>query len=148
MTAPPAPPKTPPPRNNAGQLLTDLLRFQVKLLVEAARDLVLVPLVFVAALLDLVLSRKQPPRFFYALLQWSERSERLIDLWSVLYERLGPGPVKIDRVVDELEAAVRDPTLGKRRARVLKRWLVRQLHRQQRTLRGDVPSTARKDGAP
>jgi hypothetical protein len=123
---------TPPPGTHGGQLLIDLLRFQVKLLVDAARDLVLVPLALLAAALDLLLVKRQSPRYFYRLLQWGERSERLIDLWSVLYQRLGPGPTRIDSVIDGVEAAIRDPALGKRRARVLKRWLTRQLHRQQR----------------
>lgn len=129
------PPATPPATHHSGQLLIDLLRFQVKLLVDAARDLVLVQLALAAAALDLALSKRQPPRYFYQLLQWGERSERLIDLWSVLYQRVGPGPTKIDSVLDGVEAAMRDPALGKRRARVLKRWLERQWHRQQRAAR-------------
>ena len=138
MDKPPFPPPAEPPTpatHHSGQLLIDLLRFQVKLLVDAARDLVLVPLALGAAALDLVLSKRQTPRYFYQLLQWGERSERLIDLWSVLYQRVGPGPTKIDSVLDGVEAAMRDPALGKRRARVLKRWLERQWLRQQRAAR-------------
>jgi hypothetical protein len=113
-----------------GQLLADVLRFQVKLLVDAARDLVLVPITLAAATLDLLLSRSRPPRFFYAVLHWGERSERLIDLWSALYARMGPAPQHVDQVMDQIEAAIRDPEQGKRRARVLKRWLERRLRRQ------------------
>lgn len=120
----------PQPPTGTGQLFADLLRFQVKLLVDAARDLVLVPITLGAALLDLLLSRQQPPRFFYAVLQLGERSERLIDLWSVLYERLGPAPQRVDQMMDQLEAAIRDPQQGKRRARVLKRWLERRIRQQ------------------
>lgn len=123
------PPASEDPRG-AGQLLADLLRFQVKLLVDAARDLILVPLTFGAALLDLLLSRGRRPRYFYALLALGERSERLIDLWSVLYERMGPAAHNVDQVMDQIENAIRDPAQGKRRARVLKRWLERRIRRQ------------------
>jgi hypothetical protein len=119
-----------PPEAPTGQLLADVLRFQVKLLVDAARDLVLVPITLAAAALDLLLSRSRPPRLFYAVLQWGERSERLIDLWSAVYARMGPAPQQVDQVMDQIEAAIRDPEQGRRRARVLKRWLERRLRRQ------------------
>jgi hypothetical protein len=124
--------QTPPKHTNhgTGQLLADLLRFQVKLLVDTARDLILVPLTFAAAGLDLALSRGRQPRYFYALLRFGERSEKLIDLWSVLYQRVGPAPENVDQVMDQIEAAIRDPEQGKRRARVLKRWLERRIRRQ------------------
>lgn len=130
------------PKHGTGQLLADLLRFQIKLLVDAARDLILVPLTLGAAGLDLLFSRQQKPRFFYALLQLGERSERLIDLWSVLYERMGPAPQNVDQVMDQLEAAIRDPEQGKRRARVLKRWLERRIRKQAGALRPGAAATA------
>ncbi|MCK7593660.1 hypothetical protein [Pseudomarimonas salicorniae] len=114
----------------AGQLVSDLLRFQVKLLVDAARDLILVPLTLGAAVLDLLLSHRRKPRYFYALLALGERSERLIDLWAVLYERMGPAPGNVDQVMDQIESAIRDPQQGKRRARVLRRWLERRIRRE------------------
>jgi len=132
------PPQAPDTGRGAGQLLADLLRFQVKLLVDAARDLILVPLTFGAAALDLLLSRGRQPRYFYALLQLGERSERLIDLWSVLYERMGPDPGHVDQVMDQIEAAIRDPAQGKRRARVLKRWLERRIRRQAASARPGI----------
>lgn len=128
-------------KRGAGQLLADLLRFQVKLLVDAARDLILVPLTFGAAGLDLLLTGGRRPRFFYAVLRFGERSERLIDLWSVLYERMGPDPGHVDQVIDQIEAAIRDPAQGKRRARVLKRLLERRLRRQAAAL-GSMPPNA------
>ena len=126
-------------QRGTGQLLGDVLRFQVKLLVDAARDLVLVPMTMGAVLLDLLLSGQQRPRFFYAVVQLGERSERLIDLWSVLYERVGPAPRQVDQVMDQLEAAIRDPQQGRRRARVLKRWLERRVRRQASAMRPGEP---------
>ena len=115
-----------PTRHDLGQLFTDLVRLQVKLLIDAARDVVLVPTALIAAGLDLLLRRWQRPVLFYRVLQLGERSERLIDLWSVLYARAGPPPARVDAVLNDVEAAMRDPAYGKHRARVLKRWLARR----------------------
>lgn len=137
-----------PEARGAGHLLADVLRFQVKLLLDAARDLVLVPLTLAAAGADLLLSRGRDPRFFYAMLALGERSERLIDLWSLLYQRVGPSPQGVDQVIDQVEAAIRDPDHGKRRARVLKRWLERRARRQAATLRSRLqtpPASERAD---
>ena len=119
-----APP--PSPRIGVGQLLADLIRFQVKLVVDAVRDVLLVPIALFAFGADVLLMRWRPPSLFYRVLQVGERSERLIDLWSVLYQRVGPPPERVDAVLDQVEAAVRDPAYGKHRARVLKRWLARR----------------------
>lgn len=116
----------PAPRVGFGQLLADLIRFQVKLVVDAVRDVMLVPIAFIAAGIDALLMRWRPPSLFYRVLQVGERSERLIDLWSILYQRVGPPPERVDAVLDQVEAAVRDPEYGKQRAKVLKRWLARR----------------------
>lgn len=129
-------------RGGLGSLLVDLLRFQAKLLLDAVRDVLLVPITFIAAGVDALLWPWRRPSLFYRMIQIAERSERLIDLWSIVYQRLGPPPEKIDAVLDQVEAAVRDPALGKRRARVLARWLQRRWRAQQRQHFG------RNDGSP
>lgn len=108
------------------QLITDLLRFQFKLLVDAARDVILVPVALIAAGVDALLLRWRAPTLFYRVLQIGERSERMIDLWSVLYQRVGPPNKRVDAVLNDVEAAMRDPQYGKHRAKVLKRWLARR----------------------
>lgn len=108
------------------RLVKDLVRFQFKLLVDAARDVILVPVALIAAGVDVLLLRWRAPSLFYRVLQVGERSERLIDLWSVLYQRVGPPPERVDAVLNDVEAAMRDPEYGKYRARVLKRWLARR----------------------
>lgn len=133
---------TPPPattkRIGFGQLLADLIRFQVKLIVDAVRDVLLVPVAFTAAGIDAMLMRWRQPSLFYRVLQIGERSERLIDLWSVLYQRVGPPPERVDAMLDQVEAAVRDPAYGKHRAKVLKRWLGRRW--RQHTQSGASPA--------
>lgn len=133
----PHPPASARPPVRFGQLLADLVRFQVKLLLDAARDLLLVPVAMAAAGIDVLLLRWRSPTLFYRVLQIGERSERLLDLWSIIYERVGAAPERVDAVLDQVEAAVRDPAYGKRRARVLKRWLARRIRQQAQRRPGD-----------
>lgn len=110
-------------------LARDLLGFQLKLLLEAGRDLVMIPLSLLAAGLDLILLRQREPRFFRALLAFGQRSTSALDLWAAAYDRHAQ-PENVDAVLAQLEQAVRDPASGARRARVLKRWAERQLRRR------------------
>jgi len=110
-------------------LARDLLGFQLKLMLEAARDLVMIPLALFAAGLDFVMLRQQEPRFFRALLAFGQRSTAAMDLWAATYDHHAQ-PENVDAVLAQLEQAVRDPASGARRARVLKRWAERQLRRR------------------
>jgi hypothetical protein len=122
-------------------VIRDALVFQLKLLVDALRDVVMSPLTLGAALFDLLLARHQPPRLFYAMLQLGRRSEQAIDLWSAAVQRDGPYAGEVDLVLQRLEEALRDPRTGARRARVLRRWAERQLQRQARRLQAaSVPA--------
>ncbi len=110
------------------QLIRDVLLLQVKLLLGAARDLAVVPVTLAAALLDLILSKSQPPRFFHEVLRLGERSDHWIDVWSAARDEDSQrGPV--DSLLASVEEVVRDPKVGAHRARVLKRWAERQMTR-------------------
>jgi hypothetical protein len=115
-------------------LLRDVGVFQLKLVVDALRDLVMSPITLAAAALDLLLSGQQPPQYFRAMLRLGRRSEQWIDLWAAAYEQDGPRAENVDAVLARLEEALRDPKTGARRARVLKRWAERALARQRRRL--------------
>lgn len=115
-------------------LARDLIGFQLRLLLDAARDLVLIPLSLFAAGLDLALLKRQEPRYFRGLLEFGQRSARQIDLWSTVYDRHAQ-PENVDAVLTQIEQAVRDPAAGARRARVLKRWAERQLRRRSSAVR-------------
>ncbi len=65
----------------AGVLIRDLVIFNVKTLLDAAKDLVLFHVATGAAIIDLLLTRGRRPRFFYAVLSVGER----LDLWLNLY---------------------------------------------------------------
>jgi len=118
------------------QLIRDALLLQVKLLIGAARDLAVVPVTLAAALLDLILSNSQPPRFFRQVLRLGERSDEWIDVWSAArHESEQRGPV--DSILASVEEVVRDPKVGAHRARVLKRWAERQMSRARQRVKTD-----------
>jgi len=122
------------------QLIRDVLLLQVKLLIGAARDLAVVPVTLAAALLDLILSKSQPPRFFHQVLRLGERSDEWIDVWSAARhgsEQRGP----VDSILASVEEVVRDPKVGAYRARVLKRWAERQMKRARQGPKTDSPGS-------
>lgn len=126
-----------PPPEPGKLLLRDVLRFQVKLWLEALRDVVLSPITLGAAALDFVLIRQQKPRYFRALLTLGRRSEDWIDLWSMV--DAGAKGENVDALLAQIERAVRDPRSGGRRARVLLRWAERNLARQRRGEAAPMP---------
>lgn len=113
-------------------LARDLVGFVLKLAVDAARDVIMIPLSMIAAGIDFALIRKQEPRYFRALLEYGQRSAAAMDLWAAAYDRHAQ-PENVDAVLAQLDQAVRDPAAGARRARVLKRWAERQLRRRRTT---------------
>ena len=122
------------------QLIRDVLLLQVKLLIGAARDLAVVPVTLAAALLDLILSKSQSPRFFHHVLRLGERSDEWIDVWSAArHESEQRGPV--DSILASVEEVVRDPKVGAYRARVLKRWAERQMSRARQRAKTDSPGS-------
>jgi hypothetical protein len=112
-------------------MMRDMALLQLKLLLDAARDLVLSPVLLVASLIDLTMLKHQPPRYFHAALRLGKRSDEWIDLWSAVEERERT-PENVDALVQRLETLIRDPATGARQARVLKRWLEMSLARQRR----------------
>jgi hypothetical protein len=111
---------------------------QLKLLLGAARDLVLIPLALAAALLDLIRLKQHEPRFFRAVLQLGEHTDGWIDMWYGASGEQSPRRENVDALLARVEEVVRDPRTGARRARVLKRWAERQLTRARR---GAAPSS-------
>jgi hypothetical protein len=114
-------------KRKAGPLIRAVAMLQVKLLIGAARDLVLSPITLAAALLDLVRLKNHEPRFFRDALRVGERTEEWIDLWSYARDAEAPQRENVDALLARVEEVVRDPQTGARRARVLKRWAERQM---------------------
>jgi hypothetical protein len=82
-------------------LVRDVLVFQCKLVVDGLRDLVLVPVSLIVAIVSLVGSRPSPSSEFYDLLRLAQRSERWINLFGAVEK-------KEPNTADEGPAATRD----------------------------------------
>lgn len=114
------------------RLARDVLLLQLKLLLDAARDLVLSPVTLAAAAIDFVLGGSGPPRLFNAALRLGRRSDDWIDLWAAARGPEATDHANVDLLLARIEEAVRDPKTGARRARILKRWAERELARARR----------------
>ena len=93
------------------KFLRDFVVFQVKMLLDNVRDLVLMPVALGAALLDLVLKGDREGARFYKVLRWGWHSEKVIDVYSAI-EHDEPGEFQIGRdytvdgVIARLEGVV------------------------------------------
>jgi hypothetical protein len=91
------------------ELIRDVLVLQVKLAVDAIRDLVLSPVSIVAGILDLLAGGERPGRLFYSVLLAGRRSERIINLFGDAdrVQPRPPGPASADpAALDVLVARV------------------------------------------
>ena len=85
--------------------------FQLKLLLDNLRDLALVPISLVAALIDLVYKGEREGALFYRVLRWGAHSEEVIDVYSAI-EHHAPSSFKVnpaytvDAVVARLEGVL------------------------------------------
>ena len=87
-------------------LLRDLFVFQGKLILDGLRDLLLSPLSFVAASIDLLSGPRS--RNFYELLEMGRRSEHWINLFGAANpEKSTEGPRSADDLVDQIEELVK-----------------------------------------
>lgn len=137
----------PEPAPTPRSLARDVAAFQLKLLLDTARDLVLSPVSLGAALLDFLLSGMQPPRYFHAVLRLGERSEEWIDLWSAGRSTRSGESMNVDALLAHVESVVSDPKSGAHRARVLKRWAEQQVARARREKQQGTISSLRSDRA-
>ena len=90
----------------------DVMVFQLKLLLDNVRDLVLMPVSLVAALIDLVFRGEREGERFYNVLRWGSHSEEMIDVYSAIKHHK-PGDFKVspdytvDGVIARLEAVLK-----------------------------------------
>jgi hypothetical protein len=111
---------------------------QLKVLLSAARDLVVSPVALVAAFVDLILLKVQEPRFFRSVLRFGEYSDAWIDVWSAGRDPGESPRENVEALLDRVEEVVRDPQTGARKARVLKRWAERQVARARQRAAGQL----------
>lgn len=100
---------------NRWSLMRDIAVFQVKLVVDGLRDLILVPVSMVAGLVSLLKGGAEPGPEFYDLLRLGRRSEHWINLFGAA-EHLHGSPdddvrfaaEDIDELVSRVESFVVD----------------------------------------
>ena len=85
-------------------LIRDLAGFSVKLVIEALRDLVLIPLALLAGAAGLALGGARPERFFLEVLEVGRRFDAWLNLFG---DRDAPGR-SLDEHLRRLEAVVRE----------------------------------------
>jgi len=122
------------PKRKAKPLIRAVAILQLKLLLGAGRDLVLIPIALVAALWDLIRLNKHEPRHFRQVLTIGEQTDRWIDVWYANHDQTAEPRENVDALLIRVEEVVRNREEGARQARVLKRWAERQITRaRQRT---------------
>ncbi len=117
------------PTRKRWPLIRAVALLQLKLLMNTARDLVLIPLALVAALVDLVRLKRHEPQYFRTVLSVGEHSDRWIDMWYSNHDAQEQPRENVDALLSRVEEVVRDPRAGAQQARVLKRWAEKQMAR-------------------
>ncbi len=91
-------------------LIRDAAVFQVKLVIDGLRDILLVPVSIVGAIMSLIDSKNgQPGSQFYDVLAYGKRTEKWIDLFGALRDRETvelPDEGSFDQVVNRMETYV------------------------------------------
>src|SRR5690349_7547334 len=106
-----------------GKLLREVVVFQLKLLIAAGRDLVLMPVSLVAAGFDFVSGRTELFRATLAIGRWTDE---FIGVFPP-EQRHENAPFDADALLAQIEGLVRDPKSGAEKARLLSRWARMQL---------------------
>jgi hypothetical protein len=96
--------------SNRWQLIRDIAVFQLKLGLDALRDLVLSPISLIAGIVDLFLSGEQAGKRFYSVLVAGRRTEAWINLFGEL-DRVEPRGeaadgaerASVDAIVERME---------------------------------------------
>lgn len=100
-----------PEKQDRWILIRDVFVFQVKLVVDGFRDLLLLPLSLITGLISLLSGGSRPGPEFYDLLRLARRSERWINLFGAVERKQGPATddetvaaKDIDNMVSRLES--------------------------------------------
>jgi hypothetical protein len=100
-----------PNSDDRWKFVRDVVVFQLKMLLDNGRDLVLMPVALVAALIDLLLRGEREGARFYRVLRWGWHSEKVVDVYSAI-ENHPPDKFQVseaytvDGVISRLENVV------------------------------------------
>ena len=104
-----------PPKTDRWTLIRDIAVFQMKLIVDGLRDLILLPISLGVGLYSLIKGGNEPGTEFYDLLRVGRRSEHWINLFGAAENSGAPGALDdlfpnadIDDMVSRLESFVVD----------------------------------------
>ena len=78
------------------RFIRDVAVFQLKMLLDNVRDLVLMPVALAAALIDLLIRGEREGARFYKVLRWGWHSEKVIDVYSAIEDQ-PPGEFEVGR---------------------------------------------------
>lgn len=92
-----------PESRSRWELIRDVVVFQMKLAVDASRDIALVPVSLVAGVVDIVTARGRRGENFYAVLRLGRRTERWINLFGAAEEPAGDEVHSLDALVGQAE---------------------------------------------
>lgn len=96
--------------NKRFPVFRDVIVFQVKLLVDGLRDLLLSPVSIIAAFVDLLVPGDDGGKRFYRVVHFGRRTERWINLFGMADKHDPDAPTAgIDVLLADLEALLRDP---------------------------------------
>jgi len=92
-------------------LIRDAVQFQIKLAIDGLRDVMLIPLSAIGALLN-ILGVRGTPLDFYNIVRWGKRTETAINLFGAA-ERIAPSakvsqPPAVDSMLERVESLVVD----------------------------------------
>ena len=68
--------------HSRSEVIRDALILQLKLIVDGLRDLLLMPLVIISAIIGLLIHKQHPGRYLYRLLTYGKASEKWIGLFD------------------------------------------------------------------
>jgi len=141
-----------PAANERWTFIRDVVVFQLKLLLDNLRDLILMPVALAAAVIDLLYRGEREGALFYKVLRWGLHSEEVIDVYSAIAHH-DPGRFKVseaytvDGVIARLENVVTREVEKGGTAATIKTAMDRtidQLHSETGSARDAVVRTAGK----
>lgn len=106
------------PEISRGQLVADAIVFQIKLAIDGLRDLLLIPVSLIAALISFFHAGRGVGSEFYDVVAFGRDTERQINLFGAA-DRLHPeddaaAASQLDDLLGRVEGAVRDGYEGER----------------------------------
>ncbi len=93
-------------KNERWILIRDVLVFQCKLVVDGFRDVVLLPVSLIVAIVSMIGKGPSPGSEFYDLLRLARRSERWINLFGVIEKKDPTPPDDQQATTEDLDALV------------------------------------------